>query len=75
MLGSDDMENAVSAMLSAIRVAGVGHLVYVFRDGSRQDVFWEYPSRKESWTEEKRQKARELALERNRLRKEGNSDA
>ena len=38
VLGSDDMENAVSAMLSAIRVAGVGHLVYVFRDGSRQDL-------------------------------------
>ena len=75
VLGSDDMENAVSAMLSAIRVAGVGHLVYVFRDGSRQDVFWEHRSRRDSWTEEKRQKARELALARNRLRKEGNSDA
>lgn len=75
VLGSDDMENAVSAMLSAIRVAGAGHLVYVFRDGSRQDVFWEHRSRRDSWTEEKRQKARELTLARNRLRKEGNSDA
>lgn len=75
VLGSDDLETAVPAMLSAIRVAGANHLVYVFRDGLEQDVFWEYPSRKESWTEEMRQKARELALERNRLRKEGNSDA
>ena len=62
-------------MLSAIRVVEANHLVYVFKDGSKQDVFWEYPSRKESWTEEKRQKAREQALERNRMRKEGNSDA
>ncbi len=75
VLGSDDLENAVPAMLSAIRVVEANHLVYVFKDGLEQDVFWEYPSRKESWTEEKRQKARELALERNRLRKEGNSDA
>ena len=75
VLGGDDLENAVPAMLSAIRVVEANHLVYVFKDGLEQDVFWEYPSRKESWTEEKRQKARELALERNRLRKEGNSDA
>lgn len=75
VLGRDDLETAVPTMLSTIRVAGANHLVYVFRDGSEQDIFWEYPSRKESWTEEKRQKARELALERNRRRKEGNSDA
>ena len=75
VLGSDDMENAVSAMLSAIRVVEANHLVYVFKDGLEQDVFWEYPSRKESWTEEKRQKARELALERNRIRREGNNNA
>ncbi len=75
VLGSDDLDTAVPAMLSVIRVPEAGHLVYVFRDGSRQDVFWEHRSRKESWTVEKRQKARELALERNRLRKEGNSDA
>lgn len=75
VVGSDDLETAVPTMLSAIRVAGANHLVYVFRDGSRQDVFWEHHSRKESWTEEKRQKARELALERNRLRREGDSDA
>lgn len=75
VLGSDDLETAVPTMLSTIHVAGANHLVYVFRDGSEQDVFWEHHSRKESWTEEMRQKARELALERNRLRKEGNSDA
>lgn len=75
ILGSDDLKTAVPAMLSAIRVAGANHLVYVFRDGSRQDVFWEHRSRRDSWTEEKRQKARELALERNRRGKEGNRDA
>lgn len=87
VLGSDDLETAVPEMLSAIRVPEANHLVYVFRDGSKRDVFWKHHSRKESWTEERRQKAREkwteerrqkareLALERNRLRREGNSDA
>lgn len=75
VLGSDDLDNAVPAMLSAIRVVEANHLVYVFKDGLEQDVFWKHHSRKESWTEEKRQKARELPLERNRRRKEGNSDA
>lgn len=75
VLGSDDLKAAVPAMLAVIRVPETNHLVYVFRDGSEQEVFWEHHSRKESWTEEMRQKARELALERNRLRKEGNTDA
>lgn len=75
MLGSDDLETAVPDMLSVIYVPEVNHLVYVFRDGSEQDVFWEHRSRKESWTEEMRQKARELALERNRIRREGNNNA
>ena len=75
MLGRDDLETAVPEMLSAIRVPEANHLVYVFRDGSEQDVFWKHHSRKDSWTEEKRQKARELALERNRIRREGNSNA
>lgn len=75
VLGSDDLETAVPATLSVIRVPEANHLVYMFRDGSEQDVFWEHHSRKESWTEEMRQKARELTLERNRLRKEEDSDA
>lgn len=75
VLGSDNLETAVPAMLSAIRVPEANHLVYVFRDGARQDVFWKHHSRKESWTEEKRQKARELALERHRQRKEGDNNA
>nr|WP_296480791.1 recombinase family protein [uncultured Acetatifactor sp.] len=75
VLGSDDLETAVPDMLSVIYVPEVNHLVYVFRDGSEQDVFWEHRSRKESWTEEMRQKARELALERNRIRREGNNNA
>lgn len=75
MLGRDDLETAVPEMLSAIRVPEANHLVYVFRDGSEQEVFWKHHSRKESWTEEKRQKARDLALEQNRIRREGNSNA
>lgn len=75
VLGSDSLETAVPEMLSVIRVPEANHLVYVFRDGSRQDVFWKHHSRRESWTEEMRQKARELTLERNRQRREGNSNA
>ncbi|MCM1343724.1 MAG: recombinase family protein [Lachnospiraceae bacterium] len=74
VLGSDDLETAVPEMLSAIRVPEANHLVYVFRDGSRQDVFWKHCSRKESWTEEMRQKARELAIEQHRRRREGNNN-
>ncbi len=75
VLGNDNLETAVPAMLSAIRVPEANHLVYVFRDGARQDVFWKHHSRKESWTEEMRQKARERALERHRQRKEGDNNA
>lgn len=39
-------------------------LVYVFHDGHTEEVAWQNPSRRESWTEEMRQKARERELER-----------
>lgn len=48
--------------VAEIRVPGHNRLVYVFHDGHTEEVIWENPSRRESWTEEMRQKARERSL-------------
>lgn len=45
-----------------IQVPEHNRLAYVFRDGHTQEVTWQNPSRRESWTEEMKQKARETAL-------------
>ncbi len=66
VLGTDDLDAAIPELLAAIRIPGPGQLVYVFKDGSEQEVVWENPSRSKSWTPEMRQKARERTLERNR---------
>lgn len=51
-----------------IQVPKHNQLVYVFRDGHTQEVEWNNPSRKESWTEEMKQTAREHALKVNKRR-------
>ena len=48
--------------VAEIQVPGHNRLVYVFKDGHTQEVDWQNPSRRESWTEEMKQKARERAL-------------
>lgn len=48
-------------------------LVYVFKDGSEKRVKWQYRSRRESWSPEMREKARQQMLarhERERKKKE-----
>lgn len=45
-------------------------LVFQLADGSLLDIHWEYASRRESWTKEKREKAREQAYARIQKRKE-----
>lgn len=52
--------------ITEIRVPGHNCLIYVFRNGHTQEVTWQNPSRRESWTEEMRQKARENAAKRRR---------
>ncbi len=37
-------------------------LVFVFKDGDVGEKEWNYKSRRESWSEESRQKAREISL-------------
>ena len=46
-------------------------LVYVFHDGHMESVHWRHPSRRESWTPEMRQKARERQLEVIRQKRKG----
>lgn len=45
-----------------IQVPGHNRLIYVFHDGRSQEITWQNPSRRETWTEEMKQKARETAL-------------
>lgn len=48
--------------IAEIQVPGHNRLVYVFRDGHTQEVTWQHRSRRESWTDEMKQKARERSL-------------
>lgn len=47
--------------VTEIHVPGRNRLIYVFPDGSKKEVLWQNPSRRESWTEEMKQQARETA--------------
>ena len=48
-------------------------LLFLFFDGTEKEVPWQNKSRKESWTDEMRQKARVDALRRNR-KNEGDTE-
>ncbi len=48
--------------ITEIQVPEHNHLVYVFHDGHTQEVTWRNHSRRESWTEEMKQQARERRL-------------
>lgn len=48
--------------IAKIQVPGHNRFVYVFHDGRTQEVGWQNPSRRESWTEKMKQKAREDAV-------------
>ena len=60
----------ILAHISAIESAAEGQLRFFFIDGSVKIVKWENPSRRESWTPEMKQKAREQTLARYAARKE-----
>ncbi len=57
--------------ISAIHVPAHNRLVYVFTDGRTEEVGWQNPSRRESWTPEMKQAARErqLAINKRRMQK------
>lgn len=58
------------AHVKEILVPGHNRLVYILHDGRTEEVSWQHKSRRESWTPEMRQKARERELERIRQKKE-----
>lgn len=64
VLGYTDWDREILLQqISEIQVPGHNRLVYVFRDGHTQEITWQNPSRRESWTDEMKQKARERQLE------------
>lgn len=70
VLGTADFDrDMLTAQIKEIQVPGHNRLIYVFHDGRTKEVTWQHKSRKESWTEEMKQKAREKTLERAERRK------
>ena len=55
--------------ISNVEVTGHFHLRYTLKDGSVQYAVWKHKSRKESWTPEMKEKARQKALQRNAERR------
>jgi len=62
-LGLAEYDSSVfTAKVAAIAIPDEGILVFAFKDGSEQTLRWENRSRRESWTDEMKQAAREFAL-------------
>ncbi len=62
-LGINDFkENLFNEKIKQIIVPENGLLTFVFHDGNEVTLKWQHKSRSESWTEEKRQVARERAI-------------
>ena len=60
----------ITEQIQRIEVPEPNHIVYVLKDGTPVDVLWQHHSRRESWTPEMREQARQKTLERNAKRKE-----
>ena len=66
-LGTEHLDwETVEASIWKIVVPEHYHLVYYLKNGKEVDVIWQHHSRRESWTPEMRQAAREKALEQHR---------
>ena len=62
-LGLEKYDNTVfTAKVAAITVPDNGIMVFTFNDGSERIVNWENRSRRESWTDEMKQTARDRAI-------------
>lgn len=63
ILGINDFsEEIFGEKIKQIIVPKHEHLTFVFNDGEKVKITWKNPSRRESWTDEKRQMARERAI-------------
>ncbi|MDR1408707.1 MAG: recombinase family protein [Oscillospiraceae bacterium] len=62
-------ENVFTMQIKEIRVPSAGRLVFIFHDGFQMETEWQNPSRRESWTPEMKQSAREITMKRNEKRR------
>jgi DNA invertase Pin-like site-specific DNA recombinase len=67
---TDITAEALAAGISRILVSGHNKLVFVFHDGKTAEAEWQNPSRRESWTPEMKQIARDRQIEINKRRRE-----
>ena len=58
--------DAFHRLIERIEVPAFNHLVYIFKDGRREERIWHDRSRRESWTDEMKKQASEHAKRRNR---------
>lgn len=63
-------ENVIRSNIEEIIVPERNVLVFKFKDGKEERVEWKNPSRRESWTPEMRERARQQMLARNKAKKE-----
>lgn len=71
ILGTDEWDREfLLRQVKKIQVLQNNTLIYVFYDGQTKEIHWQNPSRRESWTPEMKQKARERELERIKQKKE-----
>ncbi|MEG1884382.1 MAG: recombinase family protein [Clostridia bacterium] len=67
VLGLDTFnEEAFYEKIEFITVSGTNQITYIFTDGQERTASWQDRSRRESWTSEMRQQARERALQQRR---------
>ena len=59
-------EAALQTCVQTILVPGPGRLTFVFIDGHQAEASWEHPSRRQSWTPEMREAARQKSLAQHR---------
>lgn len=78
VLGIADLSREIlQQQIKEIQVPQHNTLVYVFQDGNTEEVHWQNHSRRESWTKEMKQQAREHKLktiEKNRKEEDSNAN-
>ena len=65
VLGMAEFEGeAFRRLIERIEVPAFNHLVYIFKDGRREERVWQDRSRRDSWTDEMKEQAAEYARKR-----------
>ena len=64
--GAEFDEENFRSQLERIEVPAFNHLVYVLKDGRREERVWQDKSRRDSWTDKMKEQAAEHAKRRNR---------